>query len=270
MFTSQALARFAEQYANWSGLKTICLTFDTDFAPDYMIGNVIHLLEKYNARATFFATHPSQALINLAGDERYEIATHPNLTPNTTQGRDLQDIIVRLKNTYPGIIGNRFHILSYSYRDLQVLGRDGFRYDVSTLRFNCPYLLPAWHADLNMLLLTYTWEDGICENAGLPMRLDSIDLHSPGLKIINFHPMNIYINGRDASARLTFLKENPDLLNCAMDAAGKYRCSGDGAEKVLVDLLDFLSSNSCQMLRVRDILSAYEKVMAAESTASGA
>lgn len=264
MFTSQGLSLFAREYANWNELKAVCLTFDTDFAPDYMIEHVLRLLKQWDARATFFATHRSQALLDLLDDERYEIATHPNLSPTTTQGRDLTGIIENLRSAYPGVKGNRFHILGYSYRDLVTLGQQGFRYDVSTLRFNCPFLLPAWHPDLKMLLLTYMWEDGICENANLPVRLESIDISSPGLKIINFHPMNIYINGPNSGARLAFLRENPDLLNCPVDAAGRHRCTGDGAETALTNLLRHLSANSCRTLRVKDVDAAYTELVKPE------
>lgn len=270
MFTSQGLSQFAHEYANWDGLKTVCLTFDTDFAPDYMIEHVLSLLQKYDARATFFTTHRSGALINLLDDERYELATHPNLSPTTTQGSDLNDIISNLKSFYPKITGNRFHILGYSYRDLVTLGKAGFTYDVSTLRLNCPYLLPAWHPDLRMLLLTYMWEDGICENSNLPVALESIDIQSPGLKIINFHPMNVYINGPTSAARLGFLRENPDLLNCSQDAAESHRCTGEqGAERALVRLLEHLSANSCRMLRVKDVANAYTDLVRPESTGKG-
>jgi peptidoglycan/xylan/chitin deacetylase (PgdA/CDA1 family) len=270
MFTSQGLSLFAQEYANWDGLKTVCLTFDTDFAPDYMIEHVLSLLQQYDVRATFFTTHRSQALINLLDDERYELATHPNLSPNTTQGHGLADIISRLKSFYPNITGNRFHVLGYSYRDLVTLGQSGFSYDVSTLRFNCPYLLPAWHPDLRMLLLTYMWEDGICENANLPVALESIDLKSPGLKIINFHPMNVYINGPTSEARLAFLRENPDLLNCSTDASARHRCTGEqGAEQALRGLLRYLSDTSCRTLRVRDVARAYNDLVRPESSGEG-
>ena len=37
-------SKFLNEYANLNGLKTIALTFDIDWAPDYMIQNVIDIL----------------------------------------------------------------------------------------------------------------------------------------------------------------------------------------------------------------------------------
>ncbi len=262
MFPLNDTIRFARSYANWDGLSTVAITFDVDFAPAYMIENVLGILKRHNAPATFFATHPSEILRQITQtDDLHEVGLHPNLGPNSTQGNGLIDILTRLRTTYPAATGNRFHLLGYSYRDLVVLGQYGFRYDVSTLRFNCPYVLPAWHPDLKLILLSYTWEDGICENSELPMRLGSIDLASPGIKIINFHPMNIYINGSTSQPRLRFLRENPDLLNCPQPVADMYRCQGDGAETVLRDLLAYLVDKHVRLLRVKDLAWAYADIV---------
>jgi hypothetical protein len=253
---------FAEQYANFLGLRRVCLTFDVDWAPEYMIRNVVRILTANDATATFFATHPSQILIDLTATGRFEIGTHPNLAPGSTQGKDLAEITGGLRRIYRHVVGNRFHLLDYSYRDLLALGRSGYLYDVSTLRMNCPYLLPAWHADVGLVLLTYCWEDGICENAGMPMRLESIELDRPGMKIVNFHPLNVYLNAPDAGPRLRMLEEHGDLLNCPQETADRYRCTGDGAQGVLVRLLEALRERGVQTGQLQDLAAAYKATVA--------
>ena len=228
---------FAKKYANWDKVDTICLTFDIDFAPDYMIKHTLTLLKKFNVKATFFATHNSPIVKKIAQDSQFELGTHIYVGPGSTQGTDIGEIIKDFRRVYPKVLGNRFHILHYSYRDLAKLGDYSYLYDVSTLRFNTPYLLPSFHKDINLILLTYSWEDGICENARFPMSLSSIDLNSPGMKIINFHPMNIFINGSNADARLKFMRENPDLLHCPRHIAERYRQKGMGVETVLIEML---------------------------------
>lgn len=249
---------FARRYANWKGSGAVCLTFDVDFAPDYMLANVLRLLERYGARATFFATHASELLDAIASEGQHEVGLHPNLMPGSTQGANFDHILDHLRHVYPQAVGNRFHVLAHSYRDLVALGQRSFLYDVSTLRFNCPYVIPAWHPDLGMVLFTYTWEDGICENARLPMRLSSVDLDSPGMKILNFHPMNVYINGSDARARLTFMQENPDLLDCPQSVAETYRQRGDGAETVLLTLLERLARQRRSTHLLKDVATAFK------------
>ena len=247
---------FATTYANWRTLNGICLTIDVDFAPDYMIEHVLDILEAQSARATIFATHDSPLLRRLPV-ARYEIALHPYLEPSSTQGCGLVDILARLRASYPDAVGNRFHRLDFAYADLVGLGRLGMLYDVSTLRFNCPCLLPAWHADLGLVLFTYSCEDGICENAGLPLSLDAIDLDSAGLKIVNFHPLNVYLNGAGPETRLAFQRENPVLPDCPRAVAERYRRREQGAEHALTALLHDLKLRGAAFFLLREVADAY-------------
>ena len=257
---------FFQQYSNWRDITTICLTFDIDFAPDFMIEFLMNLLKDNNIKATIFVTHASEQLKKLTQDNDVEFGIHPNLSNNSTQGNSLLHIIDSLSTSYPNMLGNRFHHLHYAYRDLTHLSVNGFEYDSSTLLFNSPYLLPAWHQDINMVILPYLWEDGICENAGMDMSIDNINLTEPGLKIINFHPMNIYINGRDASARQSFLKANPDLLNCSIAQADKYRQNGPGARDVLIDLIKFAKQRGVQFCKLNEVVTAFKKTLLSKQT----
>lgn len=250
---------FAKKYANWDKVDTICLTFDIDFAPDYMIQNILDILKKYQVRATFFATHYSPLLKKIAYDKQFELGTHIYVDPNSTQGTNLVAIVAEFRKVYPDIFGNRFHILDYSYRDLIDLGKLAYLYDVSTLRFNTPYLLPAFHKDLHLVLLTYFWEDGICENSNFPMNVNSIDLTSPGMKIINFHPMNIFINGSNALPRLKFIRENPNLTNCPIEVASRYRQKGKGAEKLFIELLEKVHKKGYNCLTLKELVLNFQK-----------
>lgn len=256
---SPRFAEFLDTYANWRGLNTVCVTFDVDFAPDYMIENVVDTLARHQARATFFSTHASPLLQQIANAEQHEVGLHPNLSPGSSQGDNFADILASLRQAYPQATGNRFHRLQFGYHDLVALSRVGFVYDVSTLHVGCPYVVPAHNPDLGMTLLTYVWEDGICENAGLPMRPGCVSLDSPGLKVLNFHPMNVFINGEDAQARLDFLKENPDLLHCPRQEADRHRRTGAGAGRLLEQLLGDLCAAGCQFLPLRELVAAFRQ-----------
>jgi peptidoglycan/xylan/chitin deacetylase (PgdA/CDA1 family) len=260
----EPLRRFASEYANWDGLKTVCLTFDVDFAPDYMLDHVLTILARADVPATFYATHHSEVLRELAAVGKHEVGLHPYTGPATTQGENLEAIVDDLRRSYPEAVGTRFHVLHHSYRDLLTLGRLGLQYDVSTLRFGTPYLLPAHHRDLGLVLLTYSWEDGISENAGIPLRLETLDVESPGLKIFNFHPMNVFINGSNSEARLTFMAENPDLLNCPREVAEQHRRKDAGAESLLEALLEHLTLRGCRLVCAAEVAAAYKTALESE------
>lgn len=54
----------------------ICITLDVDWANDEVIEYSTKLLEKYNVKATIFATHESELLKFL--EKKFEIGIHPN------------------------------------------------------------------------------------------------------------------------------------------------------------------------------------------------
>tara|TARA_R110001606_G_scaffold205392_1_gene353138 strand:- start:194 stop:1024 length:831 start_codon:yes stop_codon:yes gene_type:complete len=248
---------FLHQYANWNRLKTVCLTFDQDWAPDFMLTEILDLLDRYNAKATFLATGPSEALSGRASAAGHEIALHPNLAAGSTQGRDLYGIITGLKKAFPQAVGTRFHLLGHSYRDLMALSQHGFKYDVSSLRFNCPYLLPVWHADINMTLLSYCWEDGFAVEGTFPGTLETISLDFPGLKIFNFHPLNVYLNCESAGQKSAFQSAIPDMTRCTAEEATAFRKQGNGSGRVLRELLQVLEQRQVKCVTLGDLVSAF-------------
>ncbi|MEX2615879.1 MAG: polysaccharide deacetylase family protein [Alphaproteobacteria bacterium] len=247
---------FRREFANWDGLRTVCLTFDQDWAPDFMVTEILDLLDRYAAKATFLATGPSDVLSGRAAAAGHEIALHPNLAAGSTQGRNIEEIATGLRRAFPQAVGTRFHLLGHSYRDLMVLSRHGFLYDVSSLRFNCPYLLPAWHADIRMTLLSYCWEDGFSVDGDFPSSVDSIDLDSPGMKILNFHPLNVYLNCERTDQKTAFQAAIPNLSCCTMEESAAFRNAGKGSGQVLHDLLQLLDQRNVECVTLRDLVAA--------------
>jgi len=247
---------FLEEYANWREPKRIFLTVDVDWAPDYMIEYLLDIFREFNTSATVFTTHPSTLLKNLQHDDNFEISHHLYIDEASSQGKDVVTAINYLKKYYPHAAGNRFHLLAHSYRHLECLGDFGYQYDVSVLRFNGSYLLPVFHHDLQMVLLTYCWEDGICENSRLPL---NVSFHNPGVKIINFHPLNVYLNGEDSSNRIALLKDNPSLLDCPRPRAHRYRSQGNGAEVALRNLLRSAERIGCRTSKIKDLIDAFKQ-----------
>jgi len=251
---------FLSKYANWEKLNSINLTFDIDFAPDYMIENIVEIIEKYNIKVTFFATHSSDFLDEIKKKINFEVGLHPNLCVNSTQGKDFNEILGKLKKQFPKAVGSRFHLLKYSYRELSMLRNFNIEYDISVLRFNSPYLLPVYHKDIDLILFSYMWEDGICENSNLALDINNINLSSPGVKIINFHPLNIFLNSESNINRIDFLNKNPDLLHVAYEEALKFRRKGNGAENLLKTLLEFFRKNKIQTYKLSEISNAFKEI----------
>lgn len=226
-----------------------------------MIENIIEIIKKFNIKATFFATHKSEYIYEIIKDKNYEIGLHPNLSNNSTQGKNFDEIVGNLKKLFPKSIGNRFHLLKYSYRQLALMRNFNIEYDVSVLRFNSPYLLPVYHKDIDLILFTYLWEDGICENSEITLDINNINLESPGVKILNFHPLNIFLNSKSNKNRIDFIINNPDLLNISYENALKFRKNEIGAENLLKKILEFIDINKIQTYKLSEISKRYKDLI---------
>ena len=59
------------------------LTFDIDWAPDFLISQIIDKLNKKNIKATFFITHQSDIIKDIA-ENGHTIGLHPNFLAGTS------------------------------------------------------------------------------------------------------------------------------------------------------------------------------------------
>jgi hypothetical protein len=165
----------------------ICITLDVDWANENILNYCINLLNKYNIKATFFATHDSDILKNL-DTSKFEIGLHPNFNNSNC---DFEKPIKDLKKNYPEAIGGRSHGLFVSSGILQNYKKYGLKYESNnflylhsnlqtTKRFNGFQSIPFFWSD-----------DKIIE---LESEEKNTYLDIEGLKIYNFHPIHIFLN----------------------------------------------------------------------------
>jgi len=166
------------------------LTFDVDWAPEYVLDYVLNILDERELRGVFFSTHPSSRLREASS--RHEIAIHPNFHPHSTQGDSAQEIVRRLMEEHSGAAGVRSHGL-YWHGGLVALYKSfGLQYDSSLLLPYVPHLQPFRHNGL--IRLPIWWNDGLYAAEGRAYDIRDLDLESPGLKIFEFHPIHIFLN----------------------------------------------------------------------------
>ena len=70
----------------------IHLTFDIDWAPDWIIEEVLTILDLKKVKGTFFITHetPLNREIALRG---HNLGIHPNFLPGSSHGKNVFEII---------------------------------------------------------------------------------------------------------------------------------------------------------------------------------
>lgn len=174
--------------------KTV-LTFDTDWCSDTMIQHVMDKLESLEIKSTWFITHDSPVIQSMKENKLVELGIHPNFHPNSTQGKDFDDIMKNLLQIVSDAKAVRTHTLLWSTRYMEKFKDYGIKYDSSLL---LPYMLdikPHYYNYYDLTRFPIYFEDDIA----IQEKRFGVDLKSEGLKIFNFHPIHIYLNSIDIS-----------------------------------------------------------------------
>ena len=114
-------------------LNACAVTFDVDWAADWMIDRCVGICRRAGVQATFFATHPSDILSDLARDPLFEIGIHPNFLPNSTHGTDPARVLGTCLDLVPDARAMRSHGL-YQWASLFHMIGDGL--SLSSVRVN--------------------------------------------------------------------------------------------------------------------------------------
>ena len=125
---------FLNDYCNWGQKKHYLFSIDVDFVPDYILRDTIDLIIKNQIKCTIFITHKTLLLNILKETKYFEIGIHPNICIGSTQkGNNHDDKIKYLTNCLDAPRSNKFHLLNYSFRDLNLLRGNGIKFDCSML-----------------------------------------------------------------------------------------------------------------------------------------
>ncbi len=177
----------------------VCLTFDVEWAPDFMLSHVLDLLLASRAKATFFVTHGTPLLDRIRQrPDLFELGIHPNFLPGSTQGERPEDVLEHLRRTVPEATSMRTHALLQSSH-LLALAADfgGIEVDVSLFLPHSNFLPPTYGPfpdNRGMIRLAYNWEDDIyLSRHPAIVQPDHVRLPN-GPLVFDFHPPLVYLN----------------------------------------------------------------------------
>lgn len=185
-------------------MDEVVVTLDLDWAPDFAIDYAADRLTRANAKATWFVTHASPAVDRLREHpDLFELGIHPNFLAGSTHGDTPEAVLEHCLSIVPEATSSRSHGLFQSSALLHFLACESqIAADVSLFLPRATGLQPVifrlpggaltrlpyfWEDDYEMLQPSPSWE------------VDSL-LMSAGLKIFDFHPIHIYLNGSDFSS----------------------------------------------------------------------
>ena len=236
---------------NSNSFKSVVISIDIDWAPDYMLEYVLDILKKNNA--CFFLTNESSSQRKLL-QSTHEFGYHFNLSNNSSQGKTFEESYTYLnKFIRKGLILNRFHLLNHSYSDLEKLRNIGVKLDSSILMLNQSNILPAYLEDVDLIRIPYFWEDGTYLKTGKSLNNIEINIEDPGCKIFDFHPIDIYFNTNSLKHRNYIKSLKKSVFDIPKATSEKLiNRTNTGIGDVFRELLSYISIKNIKIFSLTD------------------
>jgi hypothetical protein len=236
----------------------ILVTLDVDWAPDFVIDYVSGLLIEKKVKSTWFITHDSPAIERLRQcPELFELGIHPNFKPGSTHGDNPQEVIAHCLSLAPKAKSLRTHSLFQSTPILDLIIKETpCTYDVSLFLPHTPCLRPVVYVrDVGRLIrIPYIWEDDFETSQSKPIwQIEPLLAIGQGLKVINFHPIHVYLNSKNLENYASLLQSGGNYADLTEDLASLYVNPEVGTRTMFFETLDFLSSQkrSCHISEIR-------------------
>ena len=246
-------------------LKESLLSFDTDWAPDFLLNYVVNKLIKRNIRTTWFITHDSPLIRKIIEkSDLFEIGIHPNFLPTSTQGSDEDEVMEYFEKFIPNTKSIRTHALFQSTFLFRKLVKDyNIEIDVSLLLPHTPYLIPhkifLGEKLSELIRVPFFWEDDLeMYNTQSSWKLDNKWFKKEGLKIFNFHPVHIFLNSKSMENYEEIKKSKP-FNKCKENEITKYRNVNElGTEKFFDDVCNYIESKQKNSYTISEIVSKWK------------
>jgi hypothetical protein len=238
-------------------MNKIALTFDIDWAPDFMIDSVAEVLAAAGVKSTWFVTHASPALEKLRKrPELFELGIHPNFLPGSTHGSSPQQVLDHCLKLVPKALSMRTHSLVQSTPLLETaILHGGIKADVSLFLPGAIHLEPVpyrWKGR-ELVRFPYFWEDDFEMEASTPRwDLAAVGVDQPGLKIFNFHPVHLYMNAASMEAYANLKKAGHKIDQLKPADVTPFLNNASGTKTFFLQIVERLKKAGS--LRISDLL----------------
>jgi|TARA_B110000027_G_C16005115_1_gene249329 hypothetical protein len=194
-------------------MSKIHISFDLDWCPDFMIDEVLKILETSKVKCTFFITHSSPSLKKIL-NLNHNVGIHPNYLKFNSIKKNLK-ITEKILNVVPSAKLIRSHALHMNTNLLYEIFKNfpNIKMDLSTLTYKSKFIHKFNYDYIGKKInrINYNWED-------------SIGIHEKNFKwktlkyfgvsnIYNFHPIHIFYNTHSYNHYLKIKKSSPKNLS---------------------------------------------------------
>lgn len=236
-------------FYNTDRLSDVILTADVDWAPDFVVEEVINFVAQHGHKITIFATHQSDVLRQ--APDFVEVGLHPDFTMRHNS-LPFDESLLRMKEWYPEALGMRSHCDFFGNNIANLAVANGLIYDVSVFEWNMP--LCQGHIDYNgMVRFPYFWEDGIHMDMNFPLSWEYVRLATPGLKILNVHPILIYLNCETDDDRRLVVRQHQDFTRVHRSDIDPFIRRQRGMRDLWLELLANLTANNLRTHLLGDV-----------------
>lgn len=236
--------------------RKLCLTFDVDWVPDFMIDDIMEMCVENNVKSTWFVTHYSPALDRLRKvPQLIELGIHPNFLSGSSQGSTTNDIIDYCLSLVPNAKSVRTHALFQNGPLLQRLGQEAsIEIDSSIFLPEMPNIRMVEHLSGSGILkrVPIFWADDYHLLKDKPcwnfQSYKSID----GIQVFLFHPIHVFLNSTSRAQYGNIRARAKDLASTqAVDVADLVDRSTTSGIKILLKELfvDLRQQNGGMLMR---------------------
>lgn len=227
--------------------SSVCITLDVDWAPDGVMEPVLDALRRAAVKATFFATHASPLLMAI-DDPDVEVGLHPNFNDC---GGDFEQRIRLLKEAYPAARGGRSHSLFVSSHILQLYRKYGLSYESNNFLPMHPHLRPVMRFP-EFVSIPFYWSDDKLDVYS-SFTLEDLGLATPGLKVLNFHPIHVFMNTTSEAHYLSYKQHYHDVAALRP----LVNSSQPGVATLFHDVLEHLRRSGARTRTMREICDSF-------------
>jgi hypothetical protein len=228
-------------------LDGVAVTLDVDWAPDCAIDHAAALLHRANVPATWFVTHAGAAVERLrSAGPLFELGIHPNFLPGSSHGSSVAEVLSHCMRLVPEARSMRTHSLVQSSPLLgEIVRQTPISVDVSLLlpRHRGLQPVPMPFAERTLIRLPFCWEDDIemafAEPDWAPLRARQVG----GVRILNFHPIHIYLNSTTVASYRALKAAVPDLRTATPEQMAPFREQGRGTGWAFQEAVRTLASS---------------------------
>lgn len=222
-------------------LTAKAITFDIDWAPDFMIRECMDICAEGGVRASFYATHPTPILAEIDADPRFELGIHPNFLPGSSHGKTYDEVMSYCMALAPRATSMRTHSL---YQDSRMFAHithafPQIKVDASLFLMGHPNLQ---RVDLHLgegksiHRLPFYWEDD--SFAEMPQSdWAKAPVTTTGLNIFAFHPVHVALNTSRMTTYETMRAKRPSIQSWTQEFTAEYVNQAKGARTFLRDLI---------------------------------